>query len=243
MKSSRMKFTAVLLTAAFTLTGCGDALYVLTPEEETAIVSYAARAVAKYNSYQQDGEVFVLQEILDGEDTLQEEESEMPEEAATEEPQETEVQTEQTPETDMPSSDSAQTATLTDALDLGVIQADYVGSSLSNTYEESDYYAVDADAGMQFLVVNVNLTNPTEQDLHVDILAMTPTFQAVVNGTDTAAAQTTILLNDLSTYQSDVLAGATNETVLLFQIPQEIQEISGIQLKIDMNGNHYVVNL
>ena len=59
MRDSRMKMTAVLLSAAFTLTGCGEALYTLQSEEEAAVVNYAAHAVAKYNTYQQDGEVYV----------------------------------------------------------------------------------------------------------------------------------------------------------------------------------------
>ena len=50
MRDSRMKMTAVLLSAACTLTGCGEALYTLQPEEEAAVVSYAAHAVAKYNT-------------------------------------------------------------------------------------------------------------------------------------------------------------------------------------------------
>ena len=68
MKSSKMKMTALVLAAAFTFTGCGEALYELTPEEELAVVSYASHVVAKFNKYQRDGEVFVKQAILDGED-------------------------------------------------------------------------------------------------------------------------------------------------------------------------------
>ena len=91
--------------------------------------------------------------------------------------------------------------------------------------------------------MNVNLINQAAQDLHIDILAMTPEFRAVINGDKTVPAQTTILPNDLSTYVQDIKAGATNETVLIFEIPQDIQEISSIQLKITMNGDQYDVDL
>lgn len=246
MKSSKMKMTAILLAAAFLLAGCGDALYVMTPEEETAIVSYASQIVAKYNKYQREGEVYVSQEMLE---PAEPETEVVPQEEL---PEEEPAQGEQpdTPEQDVADSDSQTIpgegesfSTINEALDLGVIQVDYAGSSTCTTYEKSDIYAVDASAGRQLLVLNVKLTNPSNQNLHVDILAMTPTFRAVVNGTESVPAQTTILPNDLSTYQSDILAGESGDTVLLFEISEEIQEISSIQLKINMAGKEHTVNL
>lgn len=245
MKSLRMKLAALFAAAAFILAGCGDALYVLTPEEEAGIVSYASHAVAKFNKLQQEGEIFVSQDVLEP----VEETEEATEEAGTQ-------------EADLPPEDGGQAeadgaqqagnaspgaetgaVTLGTALDLGAVQADYKGSSLCVTYEKSDVFVIDAAAGKQLLVLNVTLANPSSQDLRIDILAMTPTFQATVNGTDTVMAQTTILPNDLSTYQGDLLAGESVDTVLLFQIPQEVQEISGIQLKVTMDGVAHTVNL
>lgn len=248
MKSSRMKVTAVLLTTAFTLSGCGEKLYVLTPEEEAAIVSYAAHTVAKYNNYQQDGEVFVLKEVLEGEMVASD--TEMATESVDGMP-DTEASTTETLSPDSNQGDtssgrtesSSGTVTLTEALDLGSVKAEYMGYKLCTTYEKSDVYAVDAAAGKQLLVVNINLTNEATQDLHVDILASIPEIRAVINGEENVVAQTTILPDDLSTYQQDILAGETNSAVLLFEIPQEIQEVSDIQLSIRLNGNNYTVNL
>lgn len=233
MRDSRMKMTAVLLSAAFMLTGCGEALYTLQPEEEAAVVSYAAQAVAKYNTCQQDGEVYVPPEEADVEDASSEQDTESTADAAV--PADT---------SDTASQPEEQaSATLTDALDLGVITAEYEGNSLCDTYAKSESYTIDAQSGKQLLVLNVNLINQAAQDLHIDILAMTPEFRAVINGDKTVPAQTTILPNDLSTYVQDIKAGATNETVLIFEIPQDIQEISSIQLKITMNGDQYNVDL
>ena len=72
---------------------------------------------------------------------------------------------------------------------------------------------------------------------------MTPSFTAVINGDQSVPAQTTILLNDLSTYQSDIEAGGTAETVLLFQVPEDISDVSGIQLNVTMNGKQFAINL
>ncbi|MCM1257548.1 MAG: hypothetical protein NC307_06805 [Roseburia sp.] len=251
MKNSRIRITAVLFAIAVTLSGCGDALYELTAEEETILVNYAAQAVAKFNTYQQDGEVFVRQDVLDEEET----------EAAAAEPEESlgeeallETDTEEPGETtDMSQSqatsaleqteDTPSTSTMTEALDLGVVTADYMGNELTKTYMEEDYYAVDAEAGKQFLVVKYNLVNTSNQALHIDILAMTPAFVAVVNGDQKVPAQTTILLDDLSTYQSDIEVGGTNETVLLFQIPEDVESVSSLQLNVTMNGKQFTINL
>ncbi len=263
MKSSRMKITAVLMAAAFMLSGCGEELYALTPEEEAAIVSYAAHTVAKYNTYQQDGEVFVMQEVLDGDETevgeteeTEKMETEASETETAEEVEETEAAEESEVTEETETSEEVQTevvadetsgenaaATLTQALDLGVIEAEYTGHSLCTTFDQSEYYTVDAGAGKQLLVLNVNLKNTVNEALHVDILRMAPAFHVIVNGTETVPSQMTILLNDLSTYQADIAANGVNETVLLFQIPQEIQEITQLQLEITMNGKNFMINL
>lgn len=243
MKSLRMKMAALLAAASFAFAGCGDALYVMTPEEEAGVVSYASHAVAKFNKRHQEGEIFVRQDVLDGIDGTEETESQ--ESLPPEEDMPEEGQAPEEGSADAGDSQSVQesVATLGTALDLGAVQADYTGSSLCVTYEKSDVFAIDASEGKQLLALNVKLTNPYSQDLHIDILAMTPTFQATVNETETAMAQTTILPNDLSTYQGDLLAGESVETVLLFQISQEIQEISSVQLKVTMDGMTNMVNL
>lgn len=251
MKKSRIGITAVLLAALFMLSGCGDAMYELTEDEQSLIVHYAAQTLAKFNTFQQDGEVFVLTEILEGTDIA--EESSEPEDAGGEEapedmgdeqePSDGAAENETSESADMSQESQDTGATMTEALDLGIIQAEYMGLELCKTYQEEDYYAVDADLGKQFLVVKYNLVNQSAQAFHIDILAMTPSFTAVVNGEQTVPAQTTILLNDLSTYQSDIEPNGTKETVLLFQIPEDVTEVTDLQLKVTMNGNNFTVNL
>lgn len=251
MKNSRIRITAVLFAVAVTLSGCGEALYEMTAEEEAILVNYAAQSVAKFNTYQQDGEVFVRQEILDGEEsnTPAPQPEENPGEEALQEGDTEAPEDVMAPDLplDQPEQGQAQPesagSTMTEALDLGVISADYVGNEFTKSYLAEDYFAVDAEPGKKLLVLKYNLVNNSSQALHIDILAMTPSFVAVVNGEQRVPAQTTILLNDLSTYQSDIEAGGTNETVLIFQIPEEVEDVSSIQLNVTMNGNQYTINL
>ncbi len=251
MKSSKIKITATLFAAACMFAGCGDAFYELTPEEENAVVSYASGVVSKYNTFQQDGEVFVMQETLDGETETKEEPKQ--EESSEEEPKQQEKTSDVQAKPDGTEGEkllspdqlenTADTVSLGEALKLEGIQADCTGNSLCTTYEKSDSYVVDAAAGSQILVLDISLKNQTGQDAHVDILKMKPSFRIIVNETETAAAQMTILPNDLSTYQGDIPAGAAEEMALLFQIPQDIQEISSLQLKVVIDDTAYMVNL
>ncbi|MCI8488667.1 MAG: hypothetical protein HFJ04_00125 [Lachnospiraceae bacterium] len=245
MKNRKIKITAVFLAASFALSGCGEALYELTPEETAAIVGYASHTVAKFNTFQQDGEIFVMQEVLDGQEEPEEPaaDSQETEEPATEQ-EDTETADKQNA-SDVQDTASLQeeSISLGEALGLGGISAVCKGSSLCATYEKSDVFAVDAAPGTQLLVLTIELANQSGQDQHVDLLSLKPGFSVVVNGTQSAAAQTTILPNDLSTYQEDIAAGASNDTVLIFQIPENIQEVSDIQLKTAINGEQHTINL
>ena len=129
MKSSKMKMTAILLTVVFLLAGCGDALYELTPEEETAIVSYASQLVAKYNTYQREGEVNVSPEMLEPEEP--ETEALPPEEQAQTPQEQPDTPEQNTPDAvpDQPSLEGESFSTINEALDLGVVQVEYTGSS------------------------------------------------------------------------------------------------------------------
>lgn len=243
MKSSKIKMTAVFLAAALMFAGCGEALYELTPEEQAAVVSYASHVVAKYNSYQKDGEVFVQQEVLDGEEETEEGADTQAPETDTQESdtqQETKLDAERPQEAQ---EDASDTVALETALNLGEISADYTGCSLCTTYEKSDVYAVDAEPGQQLLVLNLSLKNQSDQDIALDILKMAPVISAELNESKTVPAQMTILPNDLSTYQGSISAGKSAELVLLFQVPQDIQEVSAVQLKITIGQSQYKVNL
>lgn len=246
MKSSRIKITALMLTAAFALTGCGEALYELTPEEEDAVVSYASHVIAKFNTYQKDGEIYVSQEVLNGED--KEEETQppdtqqtMPEEEETEE--NTQSGGEDAQQSGQDTSGQENTVSIKEALGLDGISTQYGGSSLCEVYDQSDSFAVDAEPGKQLLVLSVKLTNETAGEVSLDILQKKPSFEAVVNGENRVSAQMTILPNDLSTYQGSIPAGESTDTVLIFQIPEEIESVSDVELEITLDGSRYTANL
>lgn len=235
MKKKIAKLALVLFGVSL-LSGCGDSLYEMTEEERGAVVSYASHVVAKYNSFQQDGLIYVSPE----EETESTSDKQEPEEDADDE--------EETTQTSHggagTAAETSTETTLSQALDLGMVHAVYTGAEIADTYEEGSYYSVEPENGKQFLIVHVDLANQAATGMHVDILAVQPSFQATVNGEMKATLQASILLDDLSTYQGDIGAGETVSTVLLFQVPTgQITNVENLQLQVTVGGNKSTINL
>lgn len=242
MKSIRIKMAALLSASAFLLAGCGEQFFVLSPEEEMAVISYASHVVAKYNKLQQDGEVFVEPQLLAGEAASEESAENAPSEEAPAQDSQAGSETDgQNMMTDAAPEEAV--VSLGEALLLQGIHAEYMGSSLCMSYEQSEVHVVDAGAGSRLLVLNIRLSNPGDTDAGIDLLEAKPSIQAVINETQTAMAQMTILPHDLSAYQGVLPAKAEVDTVLVFQIPQDITEITGLILNITVNGTAQTVNL
>ena len=208
MKKLRAKLGMGLLFSALVLTtGCGEKAIQLTDEEEGLIVDYTAHVVSKFNTRQPDGLVYV--------DTSQEEEeSEEPVETGAEEETTEQDAVSQMGQNDGQAQEEVQpvSMTLTEALQIAGVDAQVTSTELRPSYEEGDYYAMDASAGKTFLVVHVTLSNQTAEDISVDLLSGQPQFGAEVNGAGAVSAEMTVLSNDLATYQGTLAAGGYADT-------------------------------
>lgn len=244
MKKARAKLgMGLLLSALMLTTGCGDKAIQLTEEEEELIVNYAAHVVSKFNTRQPDGLVHVEVPAEDM-DTSEETEpiEEMTETDVGQLPdgaQEMTSENIEQPEKEVP---EARQATLTEALGLTGVEALVTSTELKSSYIEKEYYAMDASAGNMYLIVHVVLKNNGDAETNCDMLAMAPQFGAEVNGMMTVPAETTILLNDLSTYQGIIPAGDSEETVLLFQVPADtVTQVDSLTLNLTVNGENFVI--
>lgn len=236
MKSSRLKIGALVLTMSLVMGGCGEKPYKLTDNEEAIIVNYAAHVVSKYNKRQPDG----LANVVSSE---------------SDKTSETETETQKTSTDDKTQSASTEkgqqdqtkqktTETLTKALGLDGLTASYKGVEITNSYTEPKYYSLDATSGNTFLIIHITLENKTDKAIDCDLISGNPVFTAVINDSVTVEANTTILLNDLGTYQATIVAGASTNTVLLFEIPaDQITSVEQLELKIEMNGTSSDVEL
>lgn len=238
MRSSRMRILSLLVLSSVLLSGCGTKMYELEPEEEALIASYSAKVVAKYNKCQKDGQVSIAEEVESTEEVTQEQEA--PQEQET--PQEGQMDTaSDTDELSMALEEQEDACTLNQALDLGVVEALYEGCELTDTYQD-ELCSLEAEEGKTYMVLKIALKNTVAQELHIDILSLTPSFVLETEGKN-IPSETTILLNDLSTYQSNIAPNGTNQTVLLYQVPKDTKKPAELKLKITMSGKTNIVTL
>ncbi|MGN0483024.1 MAG: DUF4352 domain-containing protein [Lachnospiraceae bacterium] len=249
MKKNRKKWSCLLvILSALFCTGCGDQLLEMTEEEEKIIVNYSARTVAKYNNLQGEGLTYVADDQIDsGKSTEIEDETEQPQESTPKE----ETTLEEKPSTEGQSSETDQTeqtqkeqVTFQQALGLGEVAATYKGYDIASSYTEGDYYAVNAVQGKSFLIMHIDLTNQAAEAMNCNLLDAGPVFTVNVNDGTKVQAETTILLDDLSTFSADLNVGQTVSTVLLFQLPEETaNSIQNINLQVLIHGETYEIKL
>lgn len=231
MKQRGKLFILVAWLVASLLTGCGTKMYELTAEEEDLIAQYAAYTLAKHNIFQKDGIKAIDPALLEEDEPV----------TVLDAPEE-DTQTAQDADGDFSSTNVGEatfTGEMGDAVSLAEsmgyeeLSVNYTGFFLTGSYKEGKHYAVDANPGNTFVVMQFTVENPTEQDVDVDMLSAGKTYRACMDGTSWVAEDITLLLYDLSTYQGTVPAGESVELVLLFQTGEDTaDEISDISLSV-----------
>lgn len=116
------------------------------------------------------------------------------------------------------------------------IGIEYTGYEVGKSYpaDQSSFFSLDAAAGKEILALKFRLTNRGEGAQKIDLMNRQGSYRVTVNGSYSRAQLTTLLDNDLATYQGTLLPGAAQELVLLIEIEQgtEISSLS-IRLKND----------
>lgn len=98
----------------------------------------------------------------------------------------------------------------------------YAGYEVMDSYPTSGkdvLLAIDAAPGKVFLVTKYSVTNNSSQTEELDMFSKQANFKIKLNGTN-YKSQYTLLLDDLSMYKGEIDAGATMDTVLIFEIPE-----------------------
>lgn len=213
-KNKKRLLSVVLLAGALMMTGCGEEPYELQDNERAIIVNYAAHMIAKYNVKQPEGYRFVLpaeEEEADEEETpTQETQTE------EEETQDTQTQGEAAADGAENSDDGQSSVTLSEALGLKDVQDVYTGPELADRYE-----SVNPESGKKLLILHVTLQNRTDKAAACDILSQLPVFRAKLNGMPAVTAELSILPENLSTWEDDIPAGGSQETIFLFQVDKD----------------------
>lgn len=230
----RMQFLTILLASTVVLGGCGTSLYELTDDEEDLIVSAAAQAVAKHNVFQSDGITDVEPET----------EPQMQENT-------TEQDTQQVQEETNTNTNTGGTQTNTQTKEIALsdllgknLKVSYKGYSTASSYQEGDYFSVNAASGKTLIIMNINVKNTGKKNIKIDMLSKDVTFYGCFNGTDRIVEKKILSTKNLSTYQGKIKPGKSIKTVLVFEVSKkQADEISTQDLQVEMDGQMYQVTM
>lgn len=210
------------------LTGCGTKAYDLTEAEESQIVNYAVHVVSS---------IIHIRRMVWSMWIRAREETE---------PEETVTGSESVDGTEIMDETPAGN-TLEDVFGADGLEVAYGGVSLAGNYTESDVLDVRASNGKQFMVLEIDMTNPTEEGITLDNLTSKVKFTAdySADGAESTqvSAYTTIMTTDFSTYDDEIPAGETKSAVLLFEIPDSVTEVSDIVLHVTRDDTTYEIKL
>ena len=138
---------------------------------------------------------------------------------------------------------TAEPSTLDELFGGENLSVTYTGAEIAANYMEGGYYSLDAEQGKTFVIVGIDITNSGADEIAIDNFAKTPKFSVMVNGQEKAEEENTILPSDFALYQETVPAGVTENTILLFQVPDSVTSVDSLDLFVNISGTNYQITL
>ena len=104
----------------------------------------------------------------------------------------------------------------------------YQGYETVDVYPESSgddlSFSMQSTPGHKLLVVHLDVMNNDPQEKQCDVLSCNVKFRVLINETQRVNEQMTILLNDLKSYNETVPANSSVDTVLVFEVEDQVAE-------------------
>lgn len=205
-------------------------MFGLTESEQKMYAEYAAGALMKYNAGTNmrvlEGQKLINQEAK--EQAAKEQAEKRAQLAAEYEANKNSSSKNENQSSGSGSSGSSQGTGISYISDMSVAAGTNAFSVTYDGYEIADSYpnsgddllmAMDATQGKLLLVTKYRVTNISGQTENFDMFSKQAKFRLNLNG-ERYKSQYTLLLDDLSMYKGDIDAGATINTVLIFEIPE-----------------------
>lgn len=225
--------SVILAGMVISMAGCSELEY--TEEQQDMIADYAAAVVLKHDINYKENYLAVTEEYAETESATFGEETTMPVDANQNE--------------ENPVNTIATAEQLTQALGINGLSAEYLDYYVTDVYpfenQESALFVMKAVEQSKLLVVKFKLSNPTGQDITVNMMAGGKRYKGVINDTTKVNAQLSLLLDALNTFEGTISAGTSQEFVLVYQVQMETkEEIKSLIIEIaDENGNSTRVKL
>ena len=242
--------------AGLALQGCaGMAIPDMTPDEEKLVAEYAAGLLLKYDDSFENG-ILSEEQLAKAKEKerIQRERDEKSRRLAEEYLQKTEAAEKESSSKDKKNKDKndsdegAKNAIETidrqgvgNFLGMEGLSVEYDGYRKVKSYPESGNYAfsVDAANGKELVLADMTLSNVTTDDVQVDMFNNSATFNLVLSDGSRVPCSSTLLLDDFSIYKDTVSAGAKVNTILLFEVNENVS-LEGAYIDIkdnDRQGN------
>ncbi len=138
---------------------------------------------------------------------------------------------------------------LTKALGINGLSAEYIDYYVTDVYpfenQDSALFVMKAVENSKLLVVKFKISNPSAQDIAINMMAGERRYRGVINENVKANAQLSLLLDALNTFDGTIPAGTSQEFVLVYQIQTETkEEIKSLVIDIaDESGNSTKIKL
>ena len=261
MKKNKLVFFLIICMFSTMLFGCNkeeteevveveteeENMFGLTESEQKMYAEYVAGVLMKYNAGTNmrvlEGQTLINQEAK--EQAAKEQADRRAQAAAEYEANKNSSSKKDSPSSGSGSSGSSEGTGISYISDMSAATGTNAFSITYDGYEITDSYpssgddifmAMDATQGKLLLVTKYRVTNISGQTENFNMFSKQAKFRLNLNG-ERYKSQYTLLLDDLSMYKGDIDAGATIDTVLIFEIPEAVASgISDMVLSITV-GN------
>lgn len=241
MKGFIKRISLLSILVAVFLTGCGEKLIELTDNEEAVVANMASSIVSKVNTAQKSGLTYLPPE--EEPDGSQEENDEIPQDTEADKTPEEEPESGNDNAPENTAAEPEHIVTLSAAIGLADIEANYVDNEIQKYYIGSGY-SLEANAGNTFLVLQVSLTNTSADVKECDLLNAGLKYQININNSIQKEAQVTLMLDDLSTFVGSIDPGQSVNTSLIFELEEgAVKDIQSMKLAVNKDNTEYIVEL
>lgn len=225
----KLKTFLGIMSVALILTGCGPQLPELTENESEKIAEYAATVLLQYEKTQKN-------RLVDT--NAMEEQMELKKQQEEAEQKEVEKQeaSEEVQEENQESSEPVAITYQDIASFMGFqdVSIDYAGYEICDKYpSDSMSFSMQATPNHKLLVLKFSVSNNGTEEKSVDIFSLHNKYRLAIDGESNIMPLTTMLMNDLMTFQEVVGAGEVKEAVLVTEVlAEEEPAIASINLTI-----------
>ncbi len=226
MRRKFIYMTSVFVLAGL-LSGCGESLPELSEEDYGVVAEYAAGELMKYNQLNKGKIVSdqAIEEQLAKEEQFRKNTEEYLEKVKKED-EEKQEKKEKKKSSDSGSSSTGMTENVEIASFVGAspLQIQYTGMEVGDSYPsggaEEFYFSMDASEGKKLVVLKFDISNPSGEDVNVNMLESGTGFYVSFGEEKTVSILATMLPNDLATLNTTMAPGSSEEGVLVLELDE-----------------------